>query len=381
MKTNSKNTPKVNKKAIIIAVVAAVLLIAIVISTCFIVDYALVDTPYDGTKLTKYVKVGKYIGAELSAAEVEDELKETKGGIIKLFTKKIKVTKGPIEEGMNVTVSINARVNGAIDKNASYTTYEIADIGNHETTEDKDFFKALEQHVLTKGSFDFETAGYVSGAPAFTYTYPDNYKVSSVKGKTVEHEILITAVTETDAPEFNDELLKNNPDKIIEFLGLHVTFNTVKEFDDYMRHQIELNTLWNSIVDASEVKSYPEKFIKKYEDEYDAYYEAVMKQNKLESWSALYTKLGTTEEGYVAQRTSYAEGVVKEEMILYHIIQEEVIRMSGAEYKKNGATLAVESGYEDLADYEDTLGKEMAKRTVHWEMVKEYLLSKATRVD
>ena len=379
MKTKSY-TKKINPKPIIIAAVAIVLAVAIGLGTFFTLDYIFVDTPYDSVHMPKHIRVAKYIGAELSASEVQAELDKTKDGVLDLFTKKNKVAKGPIEEGMNVTVSITAKLDGATVKDASYTSYEIADIGNHETSEDKDFFAALEQHVLTKGAFDFDNADFLNAAPNFTYTYPADYKVDKVKGKTVVHEILITAVTVTDAPEYNDELFKSHPDEIIEFLGLHVTFNSVAEFEAYMRHQIELNTLWNNIVEESKVVKYPEKFLTHYEDEYDAYYEGVMASNNITSWDNLYKELGTTKEGYLEKRTEYAEGVVKEELILYEIIQAEVIRMSSKEYKKNGAKIAVENGYDDLKDYENTLGKDLAKRTVHWEMVKEYLLSKATRV-
>ena len=92
-------------------------------------------------------------------------------------------------------------------------------------------------------------------------------------------------------------------------------------------------------------------------------------------------KMGTDEKGYIKERTEYAEKIVKEELILYEIIQAEEIRVSSKEYKERGATLAKEGDYGDtVKDLENALSKEVAERTVIWEKVKEYLLSKATWV-
>jgi FKBP-type peptidyl-prolyl cis-trans isomerase (trigger factor) len=216
--------------------------------------------------------------------------------------------------------------------------------------------------------------------PAFSYTYPADYKFDAVKGKTIMHILTISKVTTTDRPALTDDIFKNNVDKISDYIGLEVEFGSVKEFEDYMRQQIEVNLVWNKIVETSKVLKYPEKFIKEQEAHFDSYYENIMAQNNITSWSTLYSQLGTNETGYIAKRTEYAEGVVKEELVLYEIIKSEKIRMSGAEYRARAEVLAREGGYEDVDDYEKALGDELAERTILWEIVKEYLLKKAVRV-
>ena len=376
-----KKAPKISQKTVIMIIVAAFLLLAIGISSVFIIDYALIDTPYDGVNMSKHIKLPKYIGADLSKAKIDEEMAELRDGILDLFTKKDPVKTGTIQDGMNVNVVITAKLDGEIVKDVSYDAYEIADFGKHENKENQDFFDKLQAHIkATVTKIDFENPYFVNGAPAFTYKYADDFKVDKVKGKEVVHEIIITSVTTTDRPEFNDSLLKDNVDKIKEYLGMNVSFNTVEEFETYMRHQVELNHYWNNIIDAAEVIKYPSKFVSSYEDEYDEYYESVMAQNGITSWQTLYTQMGTTEAAYKAKRKEYAEGVVKEELALYDIIQSEGFRMTKAMYKEKGAALAKEAGYDSLDDYEDTLGKELAKRTVHWELLKEYLLATANRV-
>jgi trigger factor len=369
--------PTINKKPIIISVIAALLAVIIGIGTFLTLDYIYVDTPYDGISMPKHIQVAKYLGAEISRSKVDEKVAESLDALLDEFTNKIKVEKGTIEEGMNVTVSITARLENAVVNEVSYTSYEIADIGKHQAAKDEEFFKALEEHIMkTVTKFDFE-GDYINAAPAFTYKYPDNYSVTKVKGKEVVHTILITAVTTTDAPEYNDQFFINNKDEIMGFMGLNVEFATKAEFEAYLRKQIELNMLWNNIVEASKVKKYPEKFIEKYEGEFDAYYEMVMQSNGL-TRAQLLSQMGTDEKGYIKERTEYAEKIVKEELILYEIIQAEEIRVSSDEYKSKGATLAKEGDYGDtVKDLENALGEDVAERTIIWEKVKEYILSKA----
>lgn len=385
-KTNVKTKkPKITKKAVIITVISAVLAIAIGIGSFLIVDYILVDTPYDSVYMPDHISVAKYIGATISRSEVQEEFDESKDALIDNFTKKIKLEKGNIEQGLNVTVSITAKTTAEIDedsaKKISYTSYEIADIGNHEPAKDEAFFEALEKHILDNvDKFDFEDS-FFENKTIFKYTYPSDYTVAKVAGKEVTHEIFITAVTRTDAPVYDDAFFVNNRDEIIAFLGISIEFTTVKQFEDYMREQIELNILWNSIVKNSKVKEYPEKFLKMYEDEFDAYYDAVMEQQGL-TRAQLLSQMGTDESGYISARTEYAQGIVKEELILYEIIQAEKIRVNSKEYEKRAAALAKDGGYGDTAEeFEDAVGEEIAERTVIWEKVKEYLLSKAVWVD
>jgi FKBP-type peptidyl-prolyl cis-trans isomerase (trigger factor) len=103
----------------------------------------------------------------------------------------------------------------------------------------------------------------------------------------------------------------------------------------------------------------------------------VMQSNGL-TRAQLLSQMGTDEKGYIKERTEYAEKIVKEELILYEIIQAEEIRVSSDEYKSKGATLAKEGDYGDtVKDLENALGEDVAERTIIWEKVKEYILSKA----
>ncbi len=377
-KKNATKSTVFTKKNIILACVAVLLLVAIGLGLFFTLDYIFVDTPYDGIRMPNHIRVAKYIGVEMKNSDIELDVKKSVDALIEKFSEKPEIKKGELTKGQNVTVSITAKLDGKEVTEASFKSYEIADIGNHEPDEkNKAFIKALEEHILeTVTRFDFE-GDYINAAPKFTYTYPSDYSVDKVKGKAVVHEILILSVTTTNAPEYNDKFFADNKDEITEFVGVNREFGSCKEYEDYMTEQFKLNNLWNSIIKESAVIKYPEKFIKRYSEDYDNYYIAIMQANGITSWDKLYTQLGTNEAGYNAERLEYAQGIVKEELVLYEIVQAEKIRVSRAQYKEIGLAEAKKQGYESLDAYEDVIGKDIVKRTVLWEVVKDYLVSRA----
>ena len=370
------------KKNVIIIAVAVVLLIAIALGTFFAIDYALVNTPYDSVDLPEHIGIPTYMGATLSKASIEKEYQNAKTSLLESFTVKTSKTQGVITAGQNVTVTVKAYaydndVRGAEISKVSLTGYEITDIGNHKDGDDL-FFPEL-QNIIIGTSFNYSSDYINNMAPNLVFTYPSDYSVEEVKGKKVLHVIYLLNVTESEQPEWNDALFANNVSAVNEFLGVKVDLQTVKAFEDYMYSEIKINLLWNNITSLSVVRAWPEKKVKNYENEFDAYYNAVMKAN---SWdfSTLLSNLNTNESGYINQRTSYAQGIVKEEMVLYEIIQAEKIRISNAEYVEIITKYASESDM-TLEEFEDQNGKDLCKRTAIWEKTKRILLENAIIVD
>lgn len=368
---------KVNKKLVLKISVAALLLVAIGVGTFLALDWYYVDTPYDGISMPKHIKIPTYFGRELSAAKVNEALEAEKQALIDQYTTTEEVSKGVITANQNVTITMSAydytnNVKGtATISDVSFNSYTITNIGEHKDSKGNKFFPEL-QDKLIGTEYDLNSGSNTTAKRTLIYTYPTDYSVSSVKGKTVLHEIYITKVTNNVVPEYNDEFFKKNESKI--------GYSSVKDFEDTMRNTIELNMLWNEIISGTQVIKYPEKKTKPLMEEFDEYYNAYMEQNNL-TFEKLLNELQTTENGYFATRKQYAEGTVKEEMVLYEIIQAEKIRMSRDEYKERLTNVAEEAGYGDDVDgFIDDYGKEVAERSAIWEKVKEMIVEKAVRV-
>lgn len=377
-------------KARLALILCLSILLPIILGFCayLIVDFALVDTPYDGIRLPKHIQLAKYMGAELSMTKVNEEYEKSKSELLaQMFTEKEPINTGKITEGQNVTITMvaydytNNVLGGKID-GVGMTAHEVPSIKKYDLNnlpKNEDIFFPELQNQLIGVDFNFTSSYITNMAPDLIYTYPEDYNVASVKGKQILHRIYIEGVSTDKVAEWNDALFADNKAKVNEFLGVTLNASTVKDFEDYMMEQIKLNLLWNSIADASKVLEYPEKKIKKYTTEFDDYYNALMDQNNWE-FKDLLSQLGTDENGYINTRNTYAEGIVKEEMMLYEIVKAEKIRVSRSEYKAEMERLAAEAG-SDVKTFEENYGKELSERTVLWEKVKKHLLANAVIVE
>ena len=387
-----KTKKPVNKPLIIKIAVASALLVAL-LATLLIVLFCCKDTsPYADVDLSKHVKLAKYLGRDLSEKEVQEAFAEDKEALIKAYTKySDPITSGTITAGHNVTISISAykydetkpgNVGDAI-KDISVTDYIVENIqqiedksegegDDSEDDEDEEIYFPAMQNMLLGTKFDFTLGSGYTNMRTLDYTYAEDYTITSLKGVRVIHFVYITKVTTSIVPELNDQFFIDNKDD----LG----YESYNDYETYMIKQIRLNLLWNKIVEETEIKKYPSDYVKKYLATYDADIQAYMSQNNITSMSSLYTYLGMTESEFNAERQEFAEGTVKEEMILYYIIEKEEIELTDKQYNDILATIAEDAGYTSASAYTEAFGEELTERTVVWEYVKQLILDKSVAV-
>ena len=357
-----------NKKLIII-ITAAVLAAAILITALVVgLNYYFIDTPYDGIRFADYIMIPDYFSRELSQSEVEEEFEKEKTALLKTQATYETLNSGLIEEGNNVTISTEGFIineDGTESKVArgTLTDYEITDLGNHITESGLPFSDEIQNALIG--------TSVVSVKPVTAdIAYPQDYSITEFQGKTVRYRITVSKVTKTILPEYTDAVIAK----------LDSRFSTTKEYEDYTYRQIKFNLLWTALVKDSIVIKYPESKLKPYIDEYDAYYNNYMEQNKI-TFEELLGETGSTAEEYQAARTAYAENTVKEEIILYFIIKTEKIRVSSAEFQTVCESIAKISGYQSVEMMLKDYGEEIVRRTVLWEKVKEMILESATIVE
>lgn len=388
-----KTKTPLDKTLVIKIAIAAVLLVALITTLIVVLFCCENTTPYGDVDLSKHVKVAKYFGRDLSEKEVMESFAKDKDALIKAYSKySDPITKGEIAEGHNVTISISAYKYdetkagniGDFVKDISVDNYMIenikkiednsADEGEDKKDEEKEevYFPAM-QNMLLETKFDFTPGTGYQNVRTLDYTYAEDYNISALKGVRVIHVVTISKVTTTIKPELNDQFFIDNK----EDLG----YESYKEYEEYMIHQIRLNLLWNKIVEESEVIKYPTKYTNKYYDAYDSDIQAYMKNNSISSMTALYAYLGMTESEFKAERKEWVEGTVKEEMLLYSIIEKENIKLSEKQYNDLLKEIADDAGYESAAAYTEAFGEELTERTVVWEYLKQLILDKSVAVE
>ena len=384
----AKTKKPVNKALIIKIAIASALLVA-VLTTLLVVLFCCRDTsPYADVDLSKHVKLAKYMNRDLSEKEVLEAFEEDKEALIKAYSKySDPILSGTIVEGQNVTITIAAykydetkpgNVGDAI-KDISINDYiieEIKQVVESEGDEDEDkdeevYFPAM-QNMLLGTAFDLNPGSGYTNMRTLDYTYATDYSLTSLQGVRVIHFVYITKVTTTIKPELNDQFFVDNK--------ADLGYDSYQDYETYMIEQIKLNLLWNKIIEETEVLKYPTDYVNKYYAAYDADIQSYMAQNSISSMSALYTYLGMTEAEFNAERKEFAEGTVKEEMVLYYIIEKENIELTEKQYNDILNTIAVDSGYGTAAKYTEAFGEELTERTVIWEHVKALILNSANLV-
>ena len=391
----TNNSKKPIDKALIIKIAIAATLLVALITTLLVVLFCCEDTtPYGDVDLSKHVKLAQYFGRNLSEKEVKEAFEEDKAALIKAYSKySDPILSGEIAEGHNVTISITAYKYdatkpgnlGDLVKDISVDKYLIEGIKKIEEKDEDDsdeekkdeeaeeiYFPAM-QNMLLGTKFDFTPGSGYQNVRTLDYTYAEDYTLSSLKGVRVIHFVTISSVTTTIEPELNDQFFIDNK----EDLG----YESFDEYKNYMIHQIRLNLLWNKIVEESEIIKYPTKYVNKYYAAYDSDIEAYMQQNSISSMTSLYAYLGMTESEFKAERKEFAEGTVKEEMLLYYIIEKENIELTEKQYNDILATIADDAGYDSADAYTKAFGEELTDRTVIWEYVKQLILDKSVAVE
>lgn len=353
------------KKPLII-IMAAVLAAAIItVALILSLKYYFIDTPYDGIRFSKFIRVPDYFGMTLTESDMKEAFEKEKKSLLRKYATFNELKEGKIEKGHNVTIDAKGYeiINGVRSEkpiDASLKDYEITDIGDHVTVNGANFLKEFQDALI--GS-DVKPSGVVNA----TIKYEGDHSVESMRGKEIIYDITVKKVTETVYPEYTDA-----------FIFAKTGYQNIAEYEEALNNEIRYNLLWNRLIAGTEVIKYPEKQMEKYTDEFDAYYNAYMSSNKI-TFEKLLDQLETDEAGYAQLRRNYAMGTVKEEMVLYFIIKTEKVRISKEEYRTGALALAEEHGYEKVDDLEKDLGKDVVERTVLWEKVKAMIYNSAVK--
>ena len=368
------------KKRIII--ISAILLAAIIISVGLgiFLNWYFVDTKYDSIFFNSYLTLPDYKNMTLSNEEVNKSFEKYKKEF--LFSKATfeELKEGVIAEGNNVTIdAMGYFITDGVPEATPYSgskldDYEVTDVGNHVTENGSSFFPEIQNALIgisvAEGT---ETTAQI--------TYKDDYSIEELRGKTLLFKITVVKVTKTIYPEYNDALIAsmNRSD-----------CKTVEQYEKLLREEIELDMIWANIVKETIVNKYPQKHIDTFREDFDNLYEtsynSEKQQNSTLTREEFLASYGmATAEQYEQKKQEYAEGYVKEEMILYRIAKNEKIRVSNSEYKAEldriVASMKSDSlPYPSRKDAEEAYGKDAILRNLYLSKVHDYLSSVTKRV-
>ncbi len=209
-----------------------------------------------------------------------------------------------------------------------------------------------------------------------TSYFPYDYNTANLRNETAYFEVYVESGVLYEAPEFNDEFVK----KTIEKTGSGITLAKLEKYEGasltekyraYLQETIDENyekeyesavsdAVWNHIISAAEVIKYPTKEVKRicagYVEEIEKQYKTSGGQiqnsytgeyqtyETLDAYAVAYMGLytGTDWQAYLY---SMSEGLVKESLVLYYIINTEKLKPEKAEFNA-----AVEAARQERLD-------------------------------
>ena len=245
-----------------------------------------------------------------------------------------------VEDGNKVNISYVGTIDGVEFEGGSSDSYDLT-IGSHSFVDD------FEEQLI---------GAAVGDEVEVNVTFPDDYSNADLQGKDAVFMVNILGIY--DAPELTDEYVAET------LAPAHdLDIATIAEYREHIRSEHEADNIEdyvkNYLIDNSEVKSYPSKYVKKlkgikrYDDEQSYEYMNNMYQQYYgySVYKSFEDYIGMTMTEYFDDLTDKAKDTCKENMIWQAIVEKEGAVADAAYYKAH----LVEEG-EDETYYDTQVG-------------------------
>ncbi len=344
------------------------------------------SNPYSAYNLEDYILVSAYKGLEVETYSIEvtdDMVEEEIQSRLEDATESVSVSEGTVEDGDTVVITYVGTIDG-----------EEFDGGSAQDTS------------LTIGSgtfidgFEDGLVGATVGGDAVTLelTFPDDYDNEDYAGLDVTFVVTVSAKYVDVVPELDMDFITNTA------LSAASSIEEYKEevwqelYDELEEEAItdQKSYLWTVLVENSVVVTdedgnelYPETELNEIYDSYISTYEEYAELYGMEYGEFVEYMVGVTEEEFNEEILEYAKIIVKQEEILYWIVDQENLTISKTEYNEFIQSTVESMGFADADEYEsymgysfeDAYGKDTIKRYIYVEKVTTLMLDNAIQVD
>jgi trigger factor len=288
------------------------------------------------------IKLGQYTGYIVgeSVTQVDDEsVQKYINSILDMYSTTQDVTEGVTAENDTVSVTYHQTVNGE-----EVGDYQVADDGTSEGITEK---VTLAENAFVVDGFTDALIGHAVGETVeMDLQFPEDYSDETLAGQPVHYSAVINSISQTVVPEFNDEFVQQH----YEFAG----FTTAADFTDFIRKEIyyiNVNSqIWDDVLDAQTVESYPADELQDYVDRTFAQVEATMEAYGY-TMDIYYQMQDTTEEDFMKDLESNCKPIVKEKMFVRAVAEKEGITYS----EEAAAKYAAISGYTSVDEFKEYL--------------------------
>ncbi|NLZ82902.1 MAG: trigger factor [Clostridiales bacterium] len=334
--------------------------------------------------------IGTDIESELVVVEKEDfvakdyiTLGNYKG--IEYTVQKLEVSDDDVEDAINEELQAAAEEKDVTDR----TVVENGDTVNidYEGLKDGVAFAggtaAGQNLIIGSGSF---IPGFEEGLIGATVgekidldiTFPEAYQQSpELAGQPVVFKVTVNAIKEIVIPELTEEYVKDT-------LGL----DNIKAYKEEVRKELEdaneatmdnerINNIFQQIIEASVVSSYPQSLIDFYKAELKNNYIQYAYYNYGMKYADFLEASGVTEEEFDADALSYAENMAKQEMVFTGIIETENLGLTDEEFETCVAKIAADYEYATTEELLASIEEDQIRESLLWQKVLDLVVAEA----
>lgn len=319
---------------------------------------------------TDEMTISVYKGVEIDAVakpgEVTDEdIENAIQATLQTNATQEEVTDRAVESGDTATIDFTGKIDGAEFEGGSSTDYPLL-IGSGT------FIEGFEDSVIGHN---------IGDAYDWQGKFPDDYNNADYAGKDVVFSITVKGISKQSVPELTDEFVKS----------VSGDSKNVKEYKEEVKKQLESDnkenyensisqSVWQKVLDNTEIKKYPEKEVKKISDSLVDQYKTTAEYYQQDYETFIQDQMGYSVEEFEKQVDDAAKASIKQTMVTEAIADKEKIKMSDDEYKKQLKKIAESFGYEDVDALKESAEEDDLKDMALNNMVKEWLTENCVQV-
>lgn len=306
----------------------------------------------------KYITLGEYKGLILdnTVEVVTDD--DVQARIDQELQDKAEAVSDGAQEGDLVTVNYVGTIDGETFDGGTANNYDFI-IGNG------GMFQEFEQGVI--GMKKGETK-------EISIDFPSDYSDSTLAGKKADYKVTVQNVRR--APELTDEWVTKNTDYTTVEEYREGTYKTLEKEARESAGEVLKNTAWNTVLENTEVKEYPEADVENAISEFHKSMEVYAKQADM-TLEEFVESQGISQDAFDEQSRQYAEGKVKQNLIVQGIMDAEGLSLDDKESLKVQEELVKQMGAANLAELVDTYGQSYVDESVGLLRVEDFIVKNA----
>ena len=310
----------------------------------------------------KYITIGEYKGLTLdnTVDAITDD--DVQAQIDQDLQDKAEPVSDGAKEGDLVTVNYVGTKNGQTFDGGTANNYDFV-IGQGQ------MFDEFENGVI--GMKKGETK-------EIKIDFPSDYADETLAGQEVVYKVTVQNVRR--AGELTDEWVAKNTD-----------YTTVDEYRESVRSQLEeeaknsaqevlKNTAWSTVLENSEVKEYPQEDVDSAISEFKSSMEVYAKQADM-TLEEFIDSQGISQDDFDEQCQQYAEGKVKQNLIIQGIMDAEGLSLDDKESLQLQEELVEQMGAGDIAELVGTYGQTYVDESIGLLRVEDFIIKNASVSD